>query len=266
MGADPGEAYVQLGVPDDLTDAECLELSGGMADLAAHLGLAVLGGDLTRSPVLVIAVTVVGHAPSPEALVTRAGASAGEAVWVTGELGGAAAGLLLLERPELSEAVPGPVADALIERQLRPMPLIAAGGALAEAGATAMIDLSDGLAADAGHVAEASRVGIELDAEALPVAEGVREVASAAGLDPLALIAGGGEDYELLALLPEQAATGASSALATAGMRVSRVGCAESEGAAVLRSRNGDEIAVEGFDHLRSPPAAHPRRGRAGRA
>ena len=134
MGSEPGEAYVALGIPEDFDEAACLELYDGIAAMAADTGTAVLGGDLTRAPVLMLAVTVVGHAASPETVVGRDGASPGEAVAVTGELGGAAAGLLLLERPELRRSLDGGVADALVRRQLEPGPRIAAGSALASAG------------------------------------------------------------------------------------------------------------------------------------
>ena len=99
MGAEPGEAYVVLGVAPDLGEAELLALADGIAEVAAATGTAVVGGDVSRSPVLSLAVTVVGHAPRPELLVGRGGARPGDLLVLTGELGGAAAGLLLLERP-----------------------------------------------------------------------------------------------------------------------------------------------------------------------
>ena len=97
MGAEPGEAYVVLGVPEDLDEDGCLELLDGMAALAARTGTTLAGGDVTRAPVLTLAMTVVGHAARPEDLVTRAGARPGDVLVLSGELGGAAAGLLLLE-------------------------------------------------------------------------------------------------------------------------------------------------------------------------
>lgn len=252
MGAMPGEAYVQLGLPADFGEDRVLALADGLAGVCREHGVAVLGGDISRAPLLVIAVTVVGHAPSPETLVRRDGAREGEEILVTGELGGAAAGLLLLERPELRESLPDTVADALIARQLRPVPRIAAGAALAAAGASAMIDVSDGLLADARHLARASGVGIELEAEALPVAEGVAEVAAAADVDPLTLAASGGEDYELLVCLPAGVAVSVDAGL-------SRVGRAASGAAASLRGRTGDSIDAGGFDHLR-PGSGEPGR------
>ena len=176
MGAAPGEAYVQLGVPDDLDEAGCLELGEGLAQVAAEHDVAVLGGDVTRTPALWIAITVVGHAGSADELVCRAGASPGDALAVTGELGGAAAGLLVLDRPELGAVVGAQVADALRRRQLEPVPRLGAGRALAAAGASAMIDISDGLGGYAGHIATASGVRLVIELERLPVQAGVGEV------------------------------------------------------------------------------------------
>ncbi|MBS1893001.1 MAG: thiamine-phosphate kinase, partial [Actinobacteria bacterium] len=184
MGAAPGEAYVWLGAPEDLDEEGLLEVGAGLAAVAAETATTVAGGDLTRAPVLSLAVTVTGHAPDPDDFVTRGGARPGDALVVTGELGGAAAGLALLERPSAA-GLDAPTADALRARQLDPTPRLAAGQALAAAGATAMIDISDGLAGDAGHVAAASGALLVIEAGALPIAPGVAAVAAAAGRDPL---------------------------------------------------------------------------------
>ena len=184
MGAEPGEAYVQLGIPDERGDPELLGLADGLAALAGRLGVAIAGGDVTRAPALLVAVTVVGHAESADRLVRRSGARPGDLLAVTGELGGAAAGLALLERPELAEGLDEALAAALRARQLEPEPRLAAGRALAEAGATAMIDISDGLGADAGHLAAAGGVGLEIDLSRLPVQAGVAELAAASGPRP----------------------------------------------------------------------------------
>jgi thiamine-monophosphate kinase len=148
MGAEAGEAYVVLGAPSDLGEEEFGALLDGLLAVATETGTTLAGGDLTRAPVLTLAVTVVGHAGEPEDLVPRSGARPGEVLVVTGELGGAAAGRLLLERPELEKAVAQATADLLRARQLDPTPRLRSGRALAAAGARAMIDLSDGLAGD----------------------------------------------------------------------------------------------------------------------
>jgi thiamine-monophosphate kinase len=252
MGAAPGEAYVQLGLREGLGEADCLELAKGLARVAAEHDIAVLGGDLARSPVLWIAITVVGHGDSANQLVRRAGARPGDVLAVTGELGGAAAGLLVLERPELAAAVEPEVADALRRRQLEPSPRLAAGRELAAAGARAMIDVSDGLGGDAAHVAAASGVRLVIELERLPVQEGVAEVAAAAGLSPHDLAAGRGEDYELLVVLAPERAEEAAARVRATGSILTSIGTVESGEGVVLREADGGERAPVGFDQLRS--------------
>jgi thiamine-monophosphate kinase len=255
MGAAPGEAYVVLGVPPEAGGPELLRIADGLAEVAAATGTAIAGGDVTRSPVLWLSVTVVGHAPRPDLLVTRAGAEPGDVLVLSGELGGAAAGLLLLERPQLAAAVPPETAANLRRRQLRPSPRLRAGAALAAAGARAMIDLSDGLAGDAGHVAAMSGAALAVDAAAVPLAKGVAEVAAAAGRDPLELAVSGGEDYELLAALPpdrlDEAATRIGQAAETS---LTPIGGVEAGDGVEIRLPGGGTLRTSGFDQLAPPP------------
>jgi thiamine-monophosphate kinase len=256
MGATPGEAYVQLVLPADLPDAEALELGTGLAAAAHGHGVSVLGGDVSRGAVLTLAVTAVGHVASAEDVVTRGGAAAGDLLAVTGELGGAAAGLLLLDRPELSAAVPEAMAERLRRRQLEPAARIAAGRALAGAGARAMIDLSDGLGADAGHVAAASGVRLAIDLERLPVQDGVAQVAEVASVEEIDLAAAAGEDYELLCALPAERIDEATDAVASIGTILTAIGevrTASPEGAGVSLRDSKGERSPRGFDQLRSP-------------
>lgn len=251
MGATAGEAYVWLGLPEDLGEAAVLEICDGIAEVAAQTSTVVLGGDLTRAPALAIAVTAVGHASSAAQFIGRSGAEAGCALCVTGSLGGAAAGLILLEQPDLSAVLGAGAREAVIARQLRPRPLLDVGAALARAGAVAMIDISDGLGADAEQLAAASGVGIEIEVERVPAAAGVAEIAAASGRDRDRLITGGGEDYELLCALPRAAVGPAREAVEAAGCSLTEIGEVVSGGGVRLRLADGRMLAVAGHDHLR---------------
>lgn len=250
MGAEAGEAYVVLGVPERIGEDECLELLDGIGAVARETGTALAGGDITRAPAISLAFTVVGHAADPARLVTRGGARPGDRLVLTGEIGAAAAALLL-ERGDLAVDLPPAVAENLRGRLLAPVPRLAEGRALAAAGATAMIDLSDGLGADAGHVAEQSGVALRIDAGRLPVAAGVAEVAAAAGRDPLELASGGGEDYELLASLPAERVEEATDSVATAGTKLTVIGEARSGSGVEIRLPGGGALEPRGFDQLR---------------
>ncbi len=247
MGAEAGEAYVALGVPPDLDEDGCLELLDGMAALASETGTSLAGGDLTRAAQLFLAITVVGHAAEPRALVSRGGAQPGDALVLTGELGGAAAGLRLLQDPALQARLP---AGGLIGRQLEPHPRLAAGRALARTGATAMIDVSDGLGADAGHLAERSAVALHIDAAAVPRAAGAGELAALDGADPWRFLSGG-EDYELLASLPSDRLERASDMVREAGgTTLTKIGEVLAGSGVEIRLPDGRSLEPEGFDQL----------------
>lgn len=198
MGATPTALLVALAIPRDLRLSFVERLADGLRDACEALapGCAVVGGDLTTSDVLTVAVTALGDLGGRRA-VLRSGARPGDTVAVAGELGHAARGLAILfgrftdgETPvPVDTAKLGPGESGALSAQLRPSPPIGLGPMAATAGATAMMDISDGLALDARRLASASGVTIALDRAAL-------------GADPDLALAGG-EDHALLATFPE---------------------------------------------------------------
>ena len=205
MGARAGEAYMALAVPAGMDRGDAEALVAGAHGLASACGATIAGGDVSSSTVLAVTVTVVGWARDPGELVGRDGARPGDLVAVTGSLGAAGAGLALLEGRAAGAELSTATRRRLHERYACPRPRLAAGVRLSALGATAMIDLSDGLATDARHLARRSGVTIELDLAALPLADGVREVAAQLDVDAPTFAATAGEDYELCVCLPPAA-------------------------------------------------------------
>jgi thiamine-monophosphate kinase len=205
MGARPRYALLSIGVPREIWHTDFVdEFYEGFFALAQTYGVALVGGDVSRSPERVVIDSVVLGEVARGQAVTRSGARPGDHVFVTGALGGAAAGLRLLGRGvhlrrKLPHSLEHPAAEELLLRQLRPEPRVPWGALLGEEHlATAMIDVSDGLSSDLAHLARASRVGAIIEAARVPVDPAVIEVCGRRALDPLLLALHGGEDFELL--------------------------------------------------------------------
>lgn len=243
MGGTPRRALVSLGVRPEFEVEWVERLYRGMREASDALEMAVVGGDVSRSDCLVISVALLGN-PRGRLVVGRYGAEAGQVLCVTGTLGASAAGYRLLragvrDRPDLTKA------------HLRPMPRVREVEAMRRLLPSAMIDVSDGLAADLGHLCAASEVGAVVDADRLPLAD-----LSGLELDrtPLELALHGGEDYELLFTIAAERAEEAAEAVTRAtGTRVSIVGevTPPEEG---IRIREGGEqrpLEAKGWDHLK---------------
>jgi thiamine-monophosphate kinase len=194
MGAVPTALVVGLGAPPDLPADWVLEFADGLREECEPLGVSVVGGDVVRSDVVVLAVTALGDLQG-RAPITRAGAQPGNVVAICGRLGWAEAGFRVLSRGFRSPRV-------LVEAHRRPEVPYAAGPEAAALGATAMCDVSDGLVADLGHIASASHVAVDLDSAAFEVPEPIRDAAAALGAKPLDWLLSGGDDHALAATFP----------------------------------------------------------------
>lgn len=197
MGARPTSVVVSLACPGQTSVTTVTELFDGLAAEVGRTRAGVVGGDTVRADKMIIGVTALGDLGGREP-VTRSGARPGDVLAVCGRLGWAAAGLAVLGRGFRS-----PV--GVVDAQRYPQPPYEAGPAAAGAGASAMIDVSDGLLADLGHLARASGVGIDVRSDRLTVADRLVEVATALGSDPLDWVLTGGEDHALAATFPPSA-------------------------------------------------------------
>jgi thiamine-monophosphate kinase len=194
MGAVPTGLVVGLGAPADLPVGWALGFAYGLREECEPLGVSVVGGDVVRSDVVVVAMTALGDLRG-RAPVPRGGARPGDVVAVCGRLGWAEAGFRVLSRGFRSPRV-------LVEAHRRPVVPYRAGPQAAELGATAMCDVSDGLLADLGHVAQASGVAVDVDSGAFDVPAPIRDAAAAIGAEPLDWILTGGDDNALAATFP----------------------------------------------------------------
>ncbi|MGQ9584308.1 MAG: thiamine-phosphate kinase [Anaerolineae bacterium] len=253
-GGEPHHFLVSLALPPDTEVAWVDAFYDGLREEAGRYGADVVGGNMAKiqGPV-VVDLFLMGRV-SRECLLLRSGARPGDEVWVTGWLGDSAAGLALLQQPELpaGEAVREPLWAA----HLTPTPRVREGQTIAREGrATAMIDLSDGLSSDIGHICEESHVGVRLWVDRLPISSATRRVAELVGKRAWEWAVGGGEDYELCFTAPP----GSGEALAAAvweatALPVTRVGeILLEEAGRWLRLEDGREVPLRGagWDHFR---------------
>jgi thiamine-monophosphate kinase len=250
MGADPAWALLSLTLPE--ADGGFVDrFAEGFVELAAAHGVALVGGDTTQGP-LSITVTALGTVPHGGALM-RGGARAGDAVFVTGTLGDAAAALRLLRDSGLGTRASGeqpPVPQPILfERLSRPKPRVAAGQTLRGV-ASACIDVSDGLLADLAHVCRASGVAAEVDIEALPVSAALLAAFDKVACRGFAL--SGGDDYELCFTAPPERGAEIASAFERLGLRASRIGrIGTGEGVRVLDAEgNPIDTLPAGWQHF----------------
>lgn len=239
MGAEVIGVLTAVAVPAESDETQLRELMSGVGAAVQDAGGKVLGGDLSSGPLWTIDVAVLGRTDHP---VRRIGAEPGDQVYVTGQLGGARAALK-------DFSAKGPEQPAFRKRFAHPVPRITAGQWLARHGARAMIDLSDGLAGDAAHLAAASGVALHLDIGLLPLETGLVEWAGHTESAALAAAAGG-EDYELLAAMPSSFGSRDASAMhEETGVRLTRIG-EVTTGAGVHLRLAGKPVVVSSFDHF----------------
>ena len=233
MGGDPTYCVAALSLPATTSVATVDDLLEGMSAAATRWGLAIVGGDLSQAPQLSLALTMLGGVEHP---VLRSGAEVGDAICVTGTLGGAAGGLIALRR-----RLKGDQAEALVGRQVRPLARLEESRQLRSV-ATAMIDVSDGLLADLEHLLDASGRGCTVDLEAIPIDPNL--AATDLGVDGLDLALIGGEDLELIVTMPPDALD------PLAGI-VTRIGTVTESGRTV-GGRSLAEWTSKGWEHLRA--------------
>jgi thiamine-monophosphate kinase len=244
VGARATGLLVGFSAPAELTLGWVLDFADGLRQEGQAAGVSLLGGDVTKARDITIAVTALGSLDG-RAPVLRSGAQPGDVVAIHGRVGWAAAGLAVLGRGFRSPRV-------LVEAQRVPQVSYGAGAIAARAGATSMIDISDGLLADLGHVAEASGVLIDLHQDAFDVAEPLQAVAAATGADPYTFLFTGGDDHALAATFP------ARDSVPPGWLVIGGIEVAEHDQVNVLVDGAVWE-APAGYEHFRSPRAGQSR-------
>jgi thiamine-monophosphate kinase len=259
MGGMPLGALVALCMPATLELAFVDALYEGMQELARQYRCPIIGGNITQAAAnLSVTIAVLGEVPSGQS-VYRSGAQIGDEIWVTGELGGAKAGLDVLRHA--SQIAPLP-SEYVLARYRRPRPRLQEAEYLREHGQIrSLVDLSDGLSSDLAHICEASGVGAQLDAAAIPIHEETRRVAHALQADPLAYALHGGEDFELCLTAPPGHLTPLQHAFtARFHCPLVCVGTIQAGSGITLCHADGTQLSLQaqGYDHFRTSATTTP--------
>jgi thiamine-monophosphate kinase len=249
MGGAPRWAVAAVCMRHDTAVALIDDLLDGMVAASGRWGIGLVGGDVSSAPALSVAVSMIGVSGG-RGPVLRSGATPGDRICVTGSLGGAAAGLAVLRGGLERDGVVG----RLAARHLRPVARVEEGHAVGEIGPTAMIDISDGLAVDLGHIVDSSGVGCAVELDRIPVDPDLHELKSKLGADapdPIETAVLGGEDFELLFTIAEERTGQARDALERAGSEMTDIG-AIIEGERTIGERSLEEWRKLGWEHLRA--------------
>ena len=251
MGGVPLGAVVALSLPETLPVAFVEAMYDGMSAMAEAYDCPIIGGNISKSTErLSVTITVLGSTPRDGAAY-RAAARAGDAIWVTGDLGAAKAGLEALIHPQ---AVAGLSTDEVLTRYRRPRPRLREAQFIRQHGAGSLIDLSDGLSSDLAHVCEASGIGARLLADRIPISDETRKVARALGLDALTMALHGGEDFELCLTAPPDAAEALEQGFHDQfDCPLTRIGTIQAGDGVTLCHSDGKEVPLiaGGYDHFR---------------
>jgi thiamine-monophosphate kinase len=249
MGATPRWALLSLVLPGSTREADVEELVDGLAALAVRHGVSVIGGNITSTEGPLVVDVTAGGEVSPRKWLTRSGARPCDAIYVSGTIGAAAAGLEML-RSAPGSRLPDP---GCVARHLRPEPRVRLGTAVGRAkAATAAMDLSDGLADALEQVASASGAGVRVDAAALPIDPGARAWWLAQGVDPVMAAVAGGDDYELLLAVPRKRHGALRSAVRhVADPALTKIGEFTKDPRERVLFDAGKEVALpKGFEHF----------------
>lgn len=222
MGGQTGEAYVALGIPSHVSEQQALELMLGAEELAEQTGTTIAGGDVVSAPVLFVSVTIVGWAERDQKLIGRDAARPGDIVGVTGTLGC---------------------------RPRRPLPKLREARTIAPAGVHAMIDLSDGIASDAAHIARASGVSLKIDLDKLPTDERTEATARTLGVPVWQAAATAGEDYELCVCVPPRRLERVNQACKRTDIPIAWVGRVVDGEPGVILRHQGKRQQLSGYEH-----------------